>query len=78
MEKTIQERVSEHVASFKVGETINAMVFPATEIDGVILSIDGHMAQIQTIHGKLFAPLSLAKHTVKQTKQLESKTKQTQ
>ena len=52
-------RVDAHVATFKVGDLINTLIDTA-EVDGRIVSIDGHKARIQTAWGIFSCDLSIS------------------
>lgn len=65
MSKEIKARVNAHVATFKEGDLINTLIdsgrdAEGVEVDGRIVSIDGHKARIETPWGIFSCNLSLS------------------
>lgn len=55
----IKARVEAHVATFKEGDLINTLIDTA-EVDGRIVSIDGHKARIKTAWGTFTCDLTIS------------------
>jgi hypothetical protein len=57
----LRARVAAHKRSFKVGDRVDALVYPDLEIEGVLVEVGEHDGQLQTEHGVFTVLLALAR-----------------
>lgn len=61
MSDDLRERIENHIKGFSVGDYINTLIYPDSEIEGEIIAIEGNLAVVKTEYGTFRSPLSLAR-----------------
>ena len=61
MDNPIRNRIEERAKTFKVGDMVNTLIYPSSEFEGEIISIDGLSCVVKNKYGEYTSSLILCK-----------------
>lgn len=60
----IVARIAAKIATFQIGDKINSLIYPSTEVEGELVEINKNIGVIETENGRFNTPLCLARKIV--------------